>query len=189
MSPESDVTLLTSGEASDPSTLGYDGKPSQENRRYWNFLLDFTTNKDSPSLRRNSTSLKPAISSSRRTFELACVSDVAVHCFSSSPKYEKKRASCSDWTPSLSHTRPLVRLRRIRRRQEQRIQSLEPALCRSRPAEAAASRGRPSCRACLLRSRRTLFPASSALVLGCWDCCVYCGASVDRSTFVFESHS
>ena len=28
---ESDVSLLISGEASDPSTLGYDGKPSQEN--------------------------------------------------------------------------------------------------------------------------------------------------------------
>ena len=31
MSLESDVTLLTSGEASDLSTLGYDGGPSQMN--------------------------------------------------------------------------------------------------------------------------------------------------------------
>ena len=32
VSLESDVTLLTSGDASDPSTPGYDGKPSQEKR-------------------------------------------------------------------------------------------------------------------------------------------------------------
>ena len=33
-----------------------------------------------------------------------------MHRFSSSPKYEKKRASCSDWTSSMSHARPLVLL-------------------------------------------------------------------------------
>ena len=35
MSLESDVTLLISGEASDPSTLGYGGKPSQEKRHLY----------------------------------------------------------------------------------------------------------------------------------------------------------
>ena len=35
MSLESDVTLLTSGEASDASTLGYGGKPSQEKRHLY----------------------------------------------------------------------------------------------------------------------------------------------------------
>ena len=59
MSLKSDVTLLTSGATSHPSTLGCDGKSSQENCRYWNFLLDFTSTKDSPSLRKNSDSFNP----------------------------------------------------------------------------------------------------------------------------------
>ena len=57
------VNLLTSGEASDPSTLGYDGKPSQESVTFTEEEQRFTQ----PSNFVLTTNLPP------------CVSGVAMH--------------------------------------------------------------------------------------------------------------
>ena len=73
------------------------------------FLLDFCSSKDSSSLRKESASKISAISSSPRNYQSAYVFGSAMHCTSSSPKYEGM-ASYSDGTPSQSVTEQFHKL-------------------------------------------------------------------------------
>ena len=88
LSLESDVALLTSGDASDPSTLGYDGGLAVSHKKILTRVVPVLTQmrtdaiKDSPPLRMEDASFDTAISASRRNLRSIRVSDLSMHCSS-----------------------------------------------------------------------------------------------------------